>query len=109
MTRQQRHLHLALWLGLAPVLGVVIYVAAQAHTADIARPEADDTRQLARMAGLTAFGLLTLTVIIGPLSRIFASFKALIRFRRYLGLLTFMSACAHVFFAHFQNLSLIHI
>ena len=103
MTRQQRHLHLALWLGFAPVLGVIIYVTAQAHTAYILRPEADDARQLARMAGLIAFGLLTLTMLIGPLSRIFARFKPYIRFRRYLGLLTFMTACAHVFFAHFHD------
>ncbi len=103
MTRQQRHLHLALWLGLAPVLAVVIYVTAQAHTADIVRPEADDARQFARMAGLIAFALLSLTMLIGPLSRISARFKPFIRGRRYLGLLTFMTASAHVFLAHVRD------
>ncbi len=104
MTRQQRHLHLLIWLSLAPLMAILVYHAAQqASVADMTRPRTGEGHPLAGATGLLAFGLFSFTLLIGPLSRLSARLMPLLKLRRYFGLFAFLLASAHVFFTLFWS------
>ena len=56
----------------------------------------DPTAEIANLTGITALWMLTLSLAISPLRKLFPQLSWLIRFRRLAGLFCFFYACVHM-------------
>lgn len=61
-------------------------------------PNLDDTRHIVQATAFTAFTLLQITLVIGPLTRINKRFAPLFRHRRHVGVASFLLAFVHANF-----------
>ncbi|MEO1707586.1 MAG: ferric reductase-like transmembrane domain-containing protein, partial [Pseudomonadota bacterium] len=79
-------------LALAVFIGVFLVVGSQPHPSGNG---ADPVVLMIRGLGVSAFSLLTIILMIGPLARLSPRFLPLLYNRRHLGVITFLVAGAH--------------
>ena len=79
-------------IAVAIFLGVFVFVGLQPYATG---NTADPVVLVIRGLGITAFGMLTVILAIGPLARLTPRFRPMLYNRRHLGVMTFFVAAAH--------------
>jgi nitrite reductase/ring-hydroxylating ferredoxin subunit/DMSO/TMAO reductase YedYZ heme-binding membrane subunit len=87
---------------LVAVTCLILYLAVFVGTGAWRNPSATAETLLIRGLGTGAFFLLNVVLCIGPLARLDRRFLPLLYNRRHLGVITFLTGCAHGLFAIFQ-------
>lgn len=77
---------------------LLIFVVCNVLLHQLLYPNLDDTRHIVQSTAFTAFTLLQITLLIGPLTRINKRFSPLFRHRRHVGVASFLLALIHANF-----------